>query len=837
MRTVTIKGLIAKRGRLALTAIAIVLGVAFLSAAGVMSTTIKDGAKEMFAETDGRTDLEVRGVRSFADDTSDEPAREPLADMVLDEVRRVPGVSAASGSVHGYAEIADEDGSTVASISTKSIGGSADGIGTVSPFVVRTGRAPAGPGEVAIDAATADERQISVGERVSIRFAGPAEDFTVVGTVGFGDLPGVAGTTFALFDLETAQRVLGRDGQLDEILVGAARDVTPAALADRIQDSVSSDVEVITTAERSGERAAAAARSLSIVDNGLTAFALIALAVAGFLIVNTFTIVVAQRTRELALLRALGASSRQVRLSVITEALATGFLASFAGTAVGVGLAAGLRALVEVSGVDLPGSGIVVGAGNLVAPLVIGTALATFAAYVPARKASRLSPMAAVRDVEHSSRTTRARYVAGGVLLLFGLVLNVLGVPLLLIGAALLAPLAIAPLAGVIGRASARVGGLPAQLGHQNAARNPRRTASTASALMIGLALVVGLTITADSALSTFGDALDSAVTADFIVDSEQTHLSPEVSERLAAVPELSAVSPMRFGEFELVDAPNRKGAEPLTGVQSTSAVVPETIGDVSDLGYSEGALDRLRRGGVLVSTKFSEKYGWRAGDVLSMRFARTGVQPITIAGTYEEDTLEDQGFVMSMREFAPNFTDQLDIRILLAAADDVKLDDAKAAIEEVIAAFPNARVQTNEEYAAGFADRLDIALAIVAVILGLAVLIAVLGVVNTLALSMVERIRELGLLRAVGMTRAQMRAMVRWEAITIGVIGGVLGIVAGIPVGSSLAGVLGADGVTFPWLRLLLFLVFAVLAGVVASVLPARRAAHLDVLAALDHE
>jgi putative ABC transport system permease protein len=488
--------------------------------------------------------------------------------------------------------------------------------------------------------------------------------------------------------------------------------------------------------------------------------------------------------------------------------------------------------------VDLPGSGIVVGAGNVVAPLVIGTALATFAAYVPARRASRLSPMAAVRDVERSSHTTRARYIVGGVLLLVGLVLNVLGVPLLLIGAALVAPLAIAPLAGVIGRASARVGGLPAQLGHQNAARNPRRTASTASALMIGLALVVGLTITADSALSTFGDALDSAVTADFIVDSEQTHLSPEVSGRLADLAELSAVSPMRFGEFELVDAPNRNGAEPLTGVQSTSAVDPETIGAVSDLGYSDGALDRLSRGGgVLVSTKFSEKYGWRTGDVLSMRFARTGVQPITIAGTYEEDTLEDQGFVMSMRDFAPNFTDQLDIRILLAAADDVKLDDAKAAIEEVIAAFPNARVQTNEEYAAGFADRLDIALAIVAVILGLAVVIAVLGVVNTLALSMVERIRELGLLRAVGMTRAQMRAMVRWEAITIGVIGGVLGIVAGIPVGSSLAGVLGADGVTFPWLRLLLFLVFAVLAGVVASVLPARRAAHLDVLAALDHE
>ena len=837
MRNVIIKGLLAKKGRLALTAFAIVLGVAFLAAAGVLTTTIKEGASDIFGETPERTDVEVRGVPSLASDTSDDPVREPLDQGVVDRIREVPGVEAAAGWVEGYAEIADVDGSSLGSISTTSIGGSTDGIGTVSPFVLRSGRLPSAADEVVVDAASAREKGLAVGDEITVQFAGPAERFTVVGTVGFGDLDGVTGTSFTLFDLATAQRVLGSPGELDEVRVSADSDVTPTELARRIDASLGGGVHVTTTAERAEERSENAAGNLSVVDNGLTAFALIALAVAGFLIVNTFTIVVAQRTRELALLRALGASRRQVRTSVLTEAAATGVLASVVGTAAGIGIAAGMRSGIEASGVELPGSGIVVGAANVIVPMVVGTALTTISAYLPARRAAKLAPIAAIRDVAHDVRTRRVRYVIGAVLLVAGMALNVIGVPLLLIGAALLAPLAISPLARVLGRVGARVGGLPARLGHQNAARSPRRTASTASALMIGLALVVGLTIASDSALSTFGDALDKGVSSDYIVDSEQTKLSPELVDRLAARPELGVVSPMRFGDFELVDAPARGDAERLTGLQSASAVDPATIGKVSDLGYSDGALERLRDGGVLVSETLAGSQGWKTGDVLSMRFARTGVQQITIAGTYADDTLEDQGFMLSEKDYEANYTDQLAIRILVEGAPGVDKAVAKAAIDDVVASFPSAQVRSNQEYQDAFRERLDIALAIVAVVLGLAVVIAVLGVVNTLALSIVERTRELGLLRAVGMARTQMRAMVRWEAVTIALIGGVLGVVIGMPIGVSLANVIDTDGITMPWIRLLLFLVFAVGAGVAAAVLPARRAARLDVLTALSHE
>ena len=837
MRSVTLKGLLAKKGRLALTGLAIVLGVAFLSAAGVLSTTIKRGVDEMFAETTMHTDVEVRGAPSFASDTSDHPAREPLPESVLDTIRAVPGVAAAAGAVQGYAEIADSDGTTIGKMSTASVGGSADGIGDASPFVLRSGRVPEGDAEVVVDVASARDKELSIGDRITIRFAGPAESFVVVGTVGFGDLDGVAGTTFALFDLPTAQRLFNRSGQLDEVLVVGTADVEPAELARRVDDALSEDAVVETTDERSKQRSESAADGLAIVDDGLTAFALIALAVAGFLIVNTFTIVVAQRTRELALLRALGASRRQVRSSVLAEAIATGLLASVAGTGLGVAVAAAMRGVVEAGGIDLPGSGIVVGAGNIVVPIAVGTVLTALAAYLPARRAASLAPIAAIRQVTQTHRSRRVRYVVGMVLMVGGLVLNVIGLPLLLVGAALLAPLAIAPLTRVIGGVGGRFGGLPTRLGNQNAARNPRRTASTASALMIGLALVVGLTIAADSGLNTFGDALDDAVTADFIVDSEQTALSPELSRRLAARPELGTVSSMRFGDFELVAAPARGDAEPLQGLQSASGIEPSTIGEVSKLGYSEGALERLEDGGVLVSENLAEAQGWEVGDVLSMRFARTGVQQVTVDGTYEDDTLEDQGFLLSMRDFEANYTDQLDMRVLISAAPGVDTAVAKAAVEDVAAAFPAANVHSNAEYREEFAARLDIALAIVAVVLGLAVVIAVLGVINTLALSMVERVRELGLLRAVGMGRAQMRAMVRWEAVTIGLIGGVLGLVVGLPIGVSLSSALDTTGVTLPWMRLLLFLVFAVIAGVAAAVLPARRAARLDVLTALSHE
>jgi putative ABC transport system permease protein len=749
---------------------------------------------------------------------------------VLQRVRAVDGVAAVAGSVEGFAQIVSADGGKVGGLATKKVGGSADGVGTVSPFELRTGRVPHGDGEVVVDVATARSAGLAVGDRVTVLFNGPAREFSIVGTVGFGRLDGAAGSTFALFDLPTAQRVLARQGQVDEVLVSAASGVSPADLVRRVEAAVGDSAVVMTSAERAAERSAASKRNLAMVDTALTTFALIALAVGGFIIVNTFTIVVAQRTRELALLRALGASRRQVRRSVLTEAALTGFIASSIGAVLGVGLAVGLRAVVEAFGLDLPGSGVVVKPASLWVPVVIGVVLTTVAAFAPARRAGALPPLAAMRDVTSSTRSSKRRFVVGAVLAVLGLAGGMMGVPLLLVAAALLAPLVVPRLAAIIGRPAVRFGKLPGKLGAENAARNPRRTASTSSALMIGLALVVGVTVVADSFLGSFSSALTDAVKADYVAYSDTNNLSPELEARLAERPELDIVSPMRRGEFELADRP---------GVQTATAVDGATIGAVFDLGYSSGALAALADGGVLVSTKRAGERGWKVGDVLSMRFARTGVQSIRIDGTYQADELEDGGFLLSLRDFEANYTDQSDVRILVTAADGVSVDQARAVMEEVTAAFPTARVEDRVEYTATFKSQLDIVLAVVAILLGLAVLIAVLGIVNTLALSIVERTRELGLLRAVGMSRRQLRAMVRWESVIIAVIGGVLGVAVGMQIGTTISRSLGdvITTVTFPWGRLALFLVFAVLAGVAAAALPARRAARLDVLAAVTHE
>jgi putative ABC transport system permease protein len=828
MRKVTLKGLLAKKSRLVFTALAIVLGTAFLSATGVLSDSIRRGAEDVFAETARHSDVEVRGAAAFDDDSG----REPLPASALEQVRAVGGVEQAAGTIEGFAQIVDKDGAKIGTLTTSTVGGSADGIGTVSPFELRTGRVPHGDHEVVLDADTARANDLTVGDRVKVLFAGPARQFEMVGTVGFGRKDGVANTTFALFDLPTAQQVLGRDGQVDEILISASEGVRDTELAQRVSAVLGHDAEVATSAARAAERSADASDNMAIVSTALTTFALIALAVGGFIIVNTFTIVVAQRTRELSLLRAMGASQKQVRRSVLVEAAITGLVASIAGAAAGVGLAVGLRALVGAFGYELPGAGVVIAPRSLIGPVVVGVVLTVIAAYLPARRAGKLLPLAAIRDVSSAPRSNRRRYIAGGVLAGLGVVGGMLGVPLLLVASALLAPLVVPALARVVGWPGVRLGARPGKLGYENAVRNPRRTASTASALMIGLALVVGVTVVAESALQSFSGALDTAVKVDFAVYSHTSDVSPELAARLRQQSEVADVSEMREGEFEFASGGP-------TGVQMLTAIDGATIGAGFDLGYSKGALAALADGGVLVSETKADEQGWKVGDVLSMRFARTGVQSIRIDGTYADDALEDQGFLLSLQDYEANYTDQQDIRVLVNAAAGVSTATARTAIESVTADFPNSRVDDRAGYVAEVKGALDMVLALVAILMGLAVIIALLGIINTLALSVVERTRELGLLRAVGMSRRQLRAMIRWESVIIALIGGVLGVAVGMQIGTTISGSLGTmiTEVTFPWARLAMFLVFAVLAGVVAAALPARRAARLDVLGAVTHD
>ena len=839
MLRTTLKGLLAQRLRLLLTAVAVVLGVGFLTATSVLSDSIRRGVDDVFGSATARSDAEVRNAPAFSGSTGPSAAREPLPEDILGRIRAVDGVGEVAGLVQGYAQLLDKDGDKIGSLTTATVGGSADGLGTVSPFELASGRAPEGRGEVVVDVATARDNGFAVGDEVTVLLTGPAQRFRIVGTVRFGGKEDLGGTTYALFDLPTAQQLLDRQGRLDDVVVSADEGVAPEELVRRLEVALPEGVEVTTSEARAEERSSTAREGLSIVNTALTAFAVISLAVGSFIILNTFTIVVAQRTRELALLRALGASRRQVRRSVLLEAAVVGLLASVLGAVAGVGLALGLRSLIEAFGLGLPGSGIVVEASSLWLPVIVGVVVTSVAAYLPARRAGSLAPLAAMRQVELAPSGARLRSVIGVVLVAVGVLLGFLGVPFLLIGVALLAPVLVPRLAAVIGVPARRLGKLPGRLGLANSVRNPRRTASTASALMVGLGLVVSVAVIADSALSSFGSALDQSVKADFIVDSSQSTLSPELGRRLAGRPELAAVSPMRFGDFELVADPVVAGGRARDGgTQSLTAVDGGTFGEVMDLGVSEGGLAALADGGVLVSETKARDNGWRVGDTLSMKFAKTGVQQITIDGTYAEDTLEDQGFILSLEDFEANYTDQFDQRVLATTAAGVTTAQARAAIEDVTADFPNARVEDRAGYKAQAKSQIDTLVALVAVLLGLAVVIAVLGIVNTLALSIVERTRELGLLRAVGMSRRQLRAMIRWESIIIAVVGTVLGLAVGMQLGRTLSPALGdfVQTVTYPWGRLALFVVFAVVAGMAAAVLPARRASKLDVLTAVRH-
>jgi putative ABC transport system permease protein len=566
----------------------------------------------------------------------------------------------------------------------------------------------------------------------------------------------------------------------------------------------------------------------------LNGFALISLFVGGFVILNTFTVIVAQRTRETGLLRALGASTRQVTSGVLLEALVVGAVASVLGVVAGVGMTVALRWAADALDAGLADGGLVLTPRTLVLPVVIGVALTLVASYVPARRAGRLTPMAALRDVDRRVVVGRLRILAGIVLGVVSPLVGIVGVPLAMVAAALLAPALVPLTARVAGPVLRRVGGVPGRLGAQNAVRNPIRTGATASALTIGLSLVVGMTIVADSTLSSFTTALERSVRSDLIVNSPDADgISPGLADELAGLDEVGAVARMRYGQFELLDAvhPDESGPQELL------AVDPATYGDAFDLGVVEGRIPDLADGGVIALDEVADREGWRVGDTVRMRFAGAGVQELRIDGIYTDATLEDQGFVVSITDYERWFSEQLDARVFVSAAPGVTVDAAQGAVERVARRFPGVEVNTAESFIAETTSMIDMVLAAVNVLLGLAVVIAVLGIVNTLALSMHERTRELGLVRAVGMSRRQVRAMVRWESVVMSLLGSALALVVGLVVGRAVLAQVASrfgDQMTFPPVRLAVLVALGAAVGLAAAVLPARQAARTEILDAM---
>ena len=850
MRRATWKSLLAHKLRLLLTAAAIVIGVSFVAATFVLTDTIDHTFDTLFDDLTAGTDVSVRGTDAFddgetgGDEGEGDDGRERVPDEVLEAVRRVPGVGAAAGTVGGYAQLVDKDGDAISPPAAPTIGASWVDVPDLSPLTIRAGRAPRGDGEVVVDAGTAKRHGFAPGDRVRVLTQGPAETFTIVGTAGFGTADNLAGATLAAFDLATAQRLLGATGRLDTVEVAAAEGVAPSVVQRRVAAVLPPGAEAVLTASVAAENRAEVKEGLRFLRIALLVFAGVSLFVGTFVIFNTFSIIVAQRSRELALFRALGASRGQVSRSVQAEAVVVGGVSSAVGLGVGYGVAVGLQRLLEALGIDLPASETQFRARTAVVAVAVGLVVTWAAAVVPAARASRVPPVAAMREMEPVEyRFPRRRLVAGLALLGGAVAVLFTGLfggpdnPVAVVGAgavgvflavAVLSPGLAGPLAGAIG-APLRLFGQPGRLGRQNAVRNPRRTASTAAALMIGLGLMSFVGVFAASIKTSAAAALEATFRADFVVQAGGfSDFSPEAAAALRRQPLVGVVNEWRFGRWH-------DGRE----TRSLFAAEVETLERVVDLDVRSGRLADLAGGGVFVHEEEAARRGLAVGDTIAMRFARTGVHDVAVTGIFAENRLGDD-YLVSLRTYEENFTEQLDSVVLVKAAPGVDAADARRAVDEALAPFPNVEVRDQAELRELQETRVDQLLGLMSALLGLAVLIALFGIANTLALSIHERTRELGMLRAVGMSRRQVRSMIRCEAVVIAVLGAVLGVAVGVFLGWAFVTALGDEGLgelAVPTRQLLLYVALAGVAGVVAALGPARRAARLDVLAAIAHQ
>jgi putative ABC transport system permease protein len=842
----TLKGILAHKFRLALTTLGVVLGVAFVAGTYVLTDTMGQAFDDVFTQATAGVDVEVRAAVSFTGQTSIDRGRIPAS--VLEEVRGIDGVAVAEAGVSGYAQMVDKQGEAIAPVGPPTLGVSWPQTTGFSALALRQGSAPRRDGEAAIDAATAEKHQFVLGDRIRVLFQGPSETFTIVGILGFGEADNLGGATLVSFEFDTARRVLQAGDTLDSVLVQAEEGVSSTGLRNRISAILPEGVEAVTGEAAAAEQSEAIKEGLGFLSTSLLVFAGVALFVGAFTIFNTFNILVTQRTRELALLRALGAAPGQVIRSVLAEALAVGLVAWVLGLLGGIGLAVGLQALLGAFGIDLPTTGLQVLPRTIVVSLLVGVGVTLAASIAPARRAARIPPIAAMRDVEAVRSVPLGRRSAiGGAIVILGvtalfaglffdvgnpLTLVGLGVAAVFLGVAVLSPVISRPMARAIGSPLARLAEIPGKLGRENAMRNPRRTAATSAALMVGLALVGTFLILGSSLKVSVGRAIEDTLRADYMLSVQGgfTGFSPVVADQARGIDGVETVSSVRFGEWRKPGSGSTK---------FVAAVDPSSVARVMELKVRAGTVSDLRGEDVMLHRSVATSEGLEVGDSLRMEFARTGVVPMRVVAIYDESRLVDD-FVISLDAFETNFAQQLDWLVLLKLTPGASVEQAREDLSALEREFPNVQIQDQAEVREAQEDQINAILGLVSALLSLAVLIALLGIVNTLALSVYERTRELGLLRAVGMSRGQVRRMIRWESVVIALIGGILGLTVGVFFGWALVRALADEGVTdfaVPAGQLVVFLVTAGLVGVVAAIWPARRAAKLDVLRAIAYE
>ncbi len=840
----TWRNLLAHKVRLALSGLAIVLGVAFVVGTLIFTDTLSKTFNDLFEST--AADVNVTRAAAFdqgLEGTGSGGTATYVPAELVDEIAEVDGVAAVEGNVQAEGVyILDADGEVLDTGGAPGIGISWDTEESLSPTTLVDGRAATGPGEVMIDTNSVEKTGYRVGDTITVLTPGPRVEAELVGTFRFGDSGGLAGASLTAFDTATAQELLSEPGQFTGIGVGTEDGVDPDVLADRVAAVVGSDYDVKTASEQAESFSADFSEALQFINIFLLVFAGIALFVGTFIILNTFSMLVAQRTRELALLRALGASRGQVTRSVLGEALVVGVIGSTVGLAAGYGIAAGLRALFGSFGLTLDGT-LVLATDTVLWGYAVGVLVTLVSAYVPARRAARMPPIAAMRDdVVTVQRGLRRRTAVGVVLTVAGLAALVggtlsddggtgaslvgLGALALILGVTALSPVLARPFLRSVGAVLPRIWGTTGRLAQENAVRNPRRTAATASALMIGLALVSAFSVIGASTNASIDSLIAGSVRAEYIVSSAVGQpFSPDVAEEVGAVDGVAAVMPLRWGQAQLDGQTSL-----LTGVDPDA--LPRTI----ELSVIDGSAEGLGGDGVLVDQPTAEGRGWAVGDTVEVLTLDNRQEQLSVSGIFETNQVIGST-VVSLDTLAGAGGVEQDRFLFVDLADGTSPADVRPQLDEVLDAYPIVNLKDQTEFQDEQKGQIDQLLLLINAMLVLSVLIAALGIVNTLAMSVIERTREIGLLRAVGLGQAQLRRMVRLEAVIISLYGAVLGLVLGTLFGVALSRSLADQGITelaVPYPRMAVFLLVAGLIGVLAAVFPARRAAKLKVLDAI---
>ncbi|WP_316777900.1 ABC transporter permease [Streptomyces sasae] len=855
MLKATLRSFLAHKGRLMLSALAIVLSVAFVAGSLIFSDTVTRTFDRLFASTSA--------------DVTVEPKQDLKSSVPTGAVQTVPAtlagrVAKVDGVADTHADVSVQN-IVVVDSHNKSVGPTT-GAPTIatdwylthrSPVKLTSGHAPQGAGQALLDADTADKKHVRIGDTLTVQAQPGTFEVEIVGIATFTTTNPGAALVF-LDPSVAAKELLGSPGRATSISVDAAKGVTDAELKHRIGESIGTGTYDLKTADEQAKSSAADLGGfLDVIKYVMLGFAGIATLVGVFLIVNTFSMLIAQRTRELGLLRALGADRRQVRRSVLTEAVLLGLVGSTVGLGAGIGLALGLIKLMTAFGMNLKATEMVIGWGTPVAAYVVGVGVTFVAAYLPARRAATVSPMAALADAEIAGvgKPLRTRAIVGTVVGAIGAAalagcaaatktasaasLLGLGVVFTLIATVIAGPLLVRPVIRVLGAAFPALFGSVGRMSQRNALRNPRRTGATAAALMVGLALVGGMSVASASMSKSFDQQIDKTLGADFVIQNGNflpfTH---EITDKVRATDGVGLVVRQRFTPVA-VRLPDGKR------VTTTAAGYDPQVDAVAHVAYKGGdTAAALADGSLGMDVNFAEDHKVRLGSVLPVEFPGGKSAEMKVGALTDQDSGSGFGTqgglffgIATVEKYVPNGQDS---SLYVNRASGTSPDQLRKNLDRTLAPFPQVQVRDQADYKKLVHDQIAVLLYLVYALLGLAIVIAVLGVVNTLALSVVERTREIGLLRAIGLARRQLRRMIRLESVVIAVFGAVLGLALGLVWGVCTQQVLALQGMkalAVPWGTIVAVVIGSAVVGIVAALLPALRASRMNVLAAIAHE